>query len=112
MLETRHTSIPCTNSMKNNLIPTSILIAGALVFSAAAAQAKAGIVGDIILQGKVERSGQQLSNDTSVFEGDTIRTAKASGSVMRVAHGRVEIGESSEVEIVREDPLRIVLKSG
>lgn len=97
--------------MKNSLIRTFVLT-GALIFAAAAAHAKTTVVGDIILQGKVERSGQQLSNDTSVFEGDSIRTAKASGGVLRVAHGRMEIGESSELEIVHQNPLRIVLKSG
>src|SRR5262249_18353059 len=84
----------------------------ALMFTASAAHAKATVVGDIILQGKVERSGQLLATDTSVFQGDSIRTEKSSGAVLRIAHGRVEIGESSEIEIVRQNPLRIVLKSG
>src|SRR5205814_9233680 len=74
--------------------------------------AQATIVGDLILLGSVERSGQKLTNDTSIFAGDSIRTQKASGGVLRVAHGRVEIGESSEVEVVRQNPLRIVVKSG
>src|SRR5215471_8308550 len=111
MQETRRTSIPCINSMKNNLVQRFILTFIALMLTASAAHAKA-VVGDIILQGKVERSGQQLTTDTSVFEGDSIRTAKASGAVLRIAHGRLEIGESSEVEIVRQNPLRIVLKGG
>src|SRR5262249_56967292 len=109
---TRHTSIPCINLMKNNLLRNFIFTVITLMFAASAAHAKASVVGDIILQGKVERSGQLLATDASVFEGDSIRTEKGSGGVLRIAHGRVEIGESSEIEIVRHKPLRIVLKSG
>src|SRR5215831_1260001 len=98
--------------MKNSLVRNFIFTVVALTLAASAAQAKASVVGDIILQGKVERSGQLLATDTSVFEGDSIRTAKASGGVLRIANGRVEIGESCEIEIVRHKPLRIVLKSG
>src|SRR6516162_4826914 len=107
----RHVSIPCTSSMKNNLIYKFTLTVLLLITAAVSVEAKA-VVGDIILQGTVLRSGQQLSNDTSVFEGDSIRTEKASGGVLRVAHGRVEIAESSEVEVVRQNPLKIVVKSG
>src|SRR5215510_6112072 len=111
MQVTKHTSIPCINSMKNNLVRNFVFTVVVLMLAASAAHAKA-VVGDIILQGKVERAGQQLTTDTSVFEGDSIRTSKASGGVLRLAHGRLEIGESSEIEIVRQNPLRIVVKSG
>ena len=107
----RHVSIPCTSSMKNNLIYKFTLTVLLLITAAVSVEAKA-VVGDIILQGTVLRSGQQLPNDTSVFEGDSIRTERASGGVLRVAHGRVEIAESSEVEVVRQNPLKIVVKSG
>src|SRR6185295_12603153 len=108
----RPTSIPCTSSMKNNVIRQLIL---ALLVSTSTAQlghAKSTIVGDITLRGNVQRSGQKLTNDTSVFEGDSIRTEKASGGVLRIARGRLEIGESSEVEVVRQSPVKIVVKSG
>ena len=82
------------------------------MFATSWVQAKSTVVGDLILLGSVERSGQKLTNDTSVFEGDSIRTQKASGGVLTIARGRVEIGESSEVEVVRQNPLRIVVKSG
>jgi hypothetical protein len=98
--------------MKNNLVRNVVFTVIALIFTAPGAHAKASVVGDIILQGKVERSGQLLATDTSVFEGDAIRTEKSSGAVLRIAHGRVEIGESSEIEIVRQNPVRIVLKNG
>jgi hypothetical protein len=98
--------------MKNKNI--QILAFGFLVLllSAPLVHAKSAIVGDIILLGDVQRSGHKLVNDASVFEGDSIRTEKRSGGVIRVAEGRVEIGESSEIEVVRQNPLKIVLKAG
>src|SRR5438105_8301269 len=105
MRATIRTLIPYTSSMKNNLIQKFAATLRALTFTASWAQAKGTIVGDIILLGSVERAGQKLTNDTSIFEGDLIRTQKASGGVLRVAHGRIEIGESSEVEVVRQNPL-------
>jgi hypothetical protein len=96
--------------MKNNLCKFTLTVL-VLISAAVSVEAQA-VVGDIILQGKVLRSGQQLSNDTSVFEGDSIRTEKASGGILRVARGRVEIGESSEVEVVHQTPLKLVVKSG
>jgi hypothetical protein len=51
-------------------------------------------------------------NDASVFEGDSIRTAAASAGVLRVGQGRIEVGESSQIEIVRRSPLRIIVNSG
>ena len=83
-----------------------------LILIVPAVEAKSTVIGDIILQGNVEKSGHKLTNDSSIFEGDSIRTQKASGGIMRIARGRVEIGESSEVEIVRGNPLKIVVKSG
>jgi len=98
--------------MKNKNI--QILTFGFLVLllSAPLVHAKSAIVGDIILLGDVQRGGHKLVNDASIFEGDSIRTEKGSGGVIRVAQGRVEIGESSEIEVVRQNPLKIVLKSG
>jgi len=98
--------------MKNKSVHTFTLTALMLLSTAVSVHAKATIVGDIILQGTVQRSGQQLTNDTSVFEGDSIRTDKASGGVIRVARGRVELGELSEVEVVRQSPLKLFVKSG
>jgi FecR protein len=97
--------------MKNKLAYQFILSVLVLISVAVSAEAKS-VVGDIILQGKVARSGQQLSTDSSVFEGDSIRTERVSGGVLRIGRGRVEIGESSEVEIVRRNPLKLVLKTG
>src|SRR5438067_2145719 len=104
--------IPFTSLMKNKLIPKLTFAFFLLILTTSWAQAKATIVGDIIMTGTVQRSGQNLMNDASIFEGDSIRTEKSSGGVLRLAHGRVEIGESSEVQVVRQNPLRIVLKSG
>jgi hypothetical protein len=98
--------------MKNNLIQKLALPFLVLMLATSWVQAKSTVVGDLILLGSVERSGQKLTSDTSVFEGDSIRTQKASGGVLTIARGRVEIGESSEVEVVRQNPLRIVVKSG
>jgi len=69
-------------------------------------------VGDIMLTGRVERAGQRLVNDTTLFEGDTIRTLDNSGSIVRIGRGRLEIDQQSEVEIVSEKPLKIVVKGG
>src|SRR5579883_393873 len=108
----RHTSILCTSLMKNKLTSAFISAVLLLSLSAVSAQAKATVVGDIILQGTVQRSGQQLPSDSSIFEGDSIHTEKASGGVLRIGRGRVEIGESSEVEVVRQNPLKLLVKSG
>src|SRR5215467_9124911 len=97
--------------MKNKL-QTLLFTSFVLVLGSTSVQAKTAIVGDIILLGNVEKSGHRLMNDTSVFEGDSIRTAKSSGGILRVGQGRVEIGESSEIEVVRQNPLRIMIKSG
>jgi hypothetical protein len=75
-------------------------------------QAKSTVLGDIILLGNVERSGARLTNDTSLFAGDSIHTQKSSGGVLRVARGRIEIGELTDVEVVSGDPLKVVLKTG
>src|ERR1051326_6207050 len=106
------TSIPCTSSMKNKLIQKFVLALVLLVSTAVWVQAKGTVVGDIILQGSVLRSGQKLASDTSLFEGDSIRTERASGGVLRIAHGRVEVGESTEVDIVHQNPLKLIVKSG
>ncbi len=70
------------------------------------------IVGDIVLLGTVERSGRRLTNDATLFEGDTIRTASSSGGVLRLGGARMEIGQSTYLEIVRAEPLTITLSSG
>ena len=70
------------------------------------------IVGDIVLLGTVERSGRRLTNDATLFEGDTIRTASSSGGVLRLGGARIEIGQSTYLEIVRAEPLTIALSSG
>ncbi len=70
------------------------------------------VVGDIVLLGTVERSGRRLTNDATLFEGDTIRTASSSGGVLRLGGARMEIGQSTYLEIVRAQPLTIVLSSG
>jgi hypothetical protein len=98
--------------MKNNVIPKLILIILVISFAAARIEAKGTIVGDLTLLGTVQRSGVRLTNDASVFEGDSIRTEKSSGGVLRVGQGRVEIGEATEMEIVSQSPLKIVVKSG
>ena len=69
-------------------------------------------VGDIILVGTVARSGQRLTNDATLFEGDLLSTATGSGGVLRIGRGRIELGESTRVEIARARPLSIVLLSG
>lgn len=74
--------------------------------------AKSTPLGDIILLGNVERSGTRLTNDTSLFAGDSLRTHKSSGGVLRVARGRIEIGELTDVEVVSANPLKVVLKTG
>jgi hypothetical protein len=98
--------------MKNRAVHILTFIALALLCTAVCAQAKSTVVGDIILHGNVQRAGTQLASDTSIFEGDTITTDKDSGGVLRIARGRVEIAASSEIQIVRQNPLRIVVKSG
>ena len=98
--------------MKNRTIQTITLGLIVSILIASPAYAKSTIVGDIILLGNVERSGHKLLNDASVFEGDSIRTDKDSGGVLRVAGGRLEIGESSEIEVLRQNPLKIALKTG
>ena len=49
--------------MKNNIIPKLTLTFLVLILTASWAQAKSAIVGDIILLGNVERSGQKLVNE-------------------------------------------------
>jgi hypothetical protein len=68
--------------------------------------------GDIITRGSVERSGTRITTDTTLFEGDTIRTLKASDGIIRIGRGRIELTESSELEIIRQNPPKIILKSG
>ncbi len=94
------------------LTKTLVLAFFTLLLILPRAEAKSTVLGDIILLGSVERSGTRLTNDTSFFAGDSIRTLKASGGVLRVARGRIEIGELSDVEVVSGEPLKIVLKSG
>jgi hypothetical protein len=98
--------------MKSKLLRKLAPVLLVLILIPPLVQAKSAIVGDIILIGNVERSGRKLLNDASVFEGDSIRTHEASSGVLRVAGGRVEIGESSEVEVDRQKPLKIVVKAG
>ena len=74
--------------------------------------APTSVVGDIILLGTVERSGRRLTNDATLFEGDTLRTSASSGGVLRLGNARMEIGQSTYLEIVRAQPLTIVLGSG
>src|ERR1051326_8279710 len=110
MRATRRTLIQCISSMKNNVLPKVLLILLAFTCAATCVEAKGTVVGDLILLGNVQRSGQKLTNDTSVFEGDSIHTDTASAGVLRVGGGRLELGESSEMEIVGHNPLRFVLK--
>src|SRR5262249_4791366 len=93
-------------------IPKLILLLIAISFAADRVEAKGTIVGDLTLLGTVQRSGIKLTSGASVFEGDSIRTEKSSGGVVRVGQGRVEIGESTEMEITSRNPLKIVIKSG
>jgi hypothetical protein len=51
-----------------------------LAFPVATVLAKSVPVGDIILLGTVERSGLRLTNDTTLFEGDSLRTHGKSGA--------------------------------
>jgi hypothetical protein len=74
--------------------------------------AKGTPIGDIMLSGRVERSGQRLINNTSLFAGDVLRTLENGAGVVRIGRGRLEVSQLSEVEIVSEKPLKIVLKSG
>src|ERR1041384_1063957 len=112
MRATRRTLIQSTSSTKNNVITKALLTVLVFTFAATFVEAKGTVVGDLILLGNVQRSGQQLTNDTSVFEGDSIHTEKASAGVVRIGGGRIELGESSEMEIVGRSPLRVMLKSG
>src|SRR5262245_2878132 len=102
----RRTLIQCISLMKNKIPKLAVLFLSVFL-TTTIAQAKSAIVGDIILLGNVERSGRLLLNDASIFEGDSIRTQKASSGILRIATGRVEIGESSEVEILRQNPLTL-----
>ena len=76
------------------------------------AEEPAPYVGDIVLVGTVERSGRRLLNDATLFEGDTLRTAASSGGVLRLGRGRIEIGESTSLKIVRARPLQIRVDFG
>jgi hypothetical protein len=98
--------------MKNSPILKLTLIFLATFFAANRLEAKGTIVGDLTLLGTVQRSGVKLTSGASVFEGDSIRTEKLSGGVVRVGRGRVEIGEATEMEIVSQNPLKIVVRSG
>ena len=69
-------------------------------------------VGDIILLGTVERSGRLLTNDSTLFEGDTLRTGLSSGGVLRLGRARMEVGESTYLQILQAEPLTIALHSG
>src|SRR5262245_49759701 len=98
--------------MKNNPTLKLILIFLTTFFAANRLEAKGTIVGDLTLLGAVQRSGVKLTSGASVFEGDSIRTEKSSGGIVRVGQGRVEIGEATEMRIVSRNPLKIVVKSG
>src|SRR5262245_26620589 len=74
--------------------------------------AKGTPVGDISLAGRVERSGQPLINDTTLFEGDIVKTLANSVGVIRIGRGRLDLDQKTEVEIVSEKPLKVVVKSG
>src|SRR2546428_218667 len=69
-------------------------------------------IGDITLVGHVERGDVTLRNDSTLFEGDAVRTGRGGGGVIRLAEGRLEIGESSELEFIHQDPLKVLVKRG
>jgi hypothetical protein len=116
MLEQSLRSIPFTNLTKNNMKnKTALLQLGlilTLLVSSESAFATGTPVGDIQLIGRVERAGQQLVNDATLFEGDTIRTHAHSGGVVRIGRGRLDIDQNSEVEIISRNPLKLSVKSG
>jgi hypothetical protein len=98
--------------MKNKIALLQLGIFLTLLVCSENAFAKGTPIGDITLIGRVERLGQQLVNDTTLFEGDTIRTHANSGGIVRIGRGRLDLDPNSEVEIVSEQPLKIVVKSG
>jgi hypothetical protein len=98
--------------MKNKTAILRLGLVLTLLLCSESAFAKGTPIGDLMLIGRVERSGQTLINNTTLFEGDTIRTLANSGGVVRIGRGRLELDENSEVEIVSHQPLKIVVKSG
>src|SRR5436190_4652988 len=98
--------------MKNKTALLQLGLFLTLLACSESAFAKGTPIGDITLIGRVERAGQQLVNDTTLFEGDTIRTLAHSGGIVRIGRGRLDLDQSSEVEIVSEHPLKLIVKSG
>src|SRR5215467_11544399 len=70
------------------------------------------VVGDILLTGNVDRRGEQLNNDSTLFEGDTLRTDSSGGAVLRLRGGRVEMSPDCELQITHANPLRLAVKKG
>ena len=89
-----------------------IALLGLMLFPLAASAATSAPVGDILLLGRVERSGRPLSNETTLFEGDSIRTHGDGRGVLRLGKGRLELGPSTDLEIVTAQPLRLILRAG
>ena len=89
-----------------------IALLGLMLFPLAASAATSAPVGDILLRGRVEWSGRPLSNETTLFEGDSIRTYGDGRGVLRLGKGRLELGPSTDLEIVSAQPLRLILRAG
>jgi hypothetical protein len=98
--------------MKNKTAILQLGLVLTLLVCSQSAFAKGTPIGDLMLIGRVERSGQNLISNTTLFEGDTIRTLANSGGVVRIGRGRLELDQNSEVEIVSQQPLKIVVKNG
>ena len=90
----------------------AIALLGLMLFPLAASAATSAPVGDILLFGRVERSGRPLSNETTLFEGDSVRTHGDGRGVLRLGKGRLELGQSTDLEIVGAQPLRLILRAG
>ena len=93
-------------------IAPGIALLGLMLCPLAASAATSAPVGDILLFGRVERSGRPLSNETTLFEGDSIRTHGDGGGVVRFGKGRLELHPSTDLEIVSAQPLRLILRGG
>ena len=89
-----------------------IALLGLMLFPLAASAATSAHVGDILLHGRVERSGRPLSNETTLFDGDSIRTHGDGRGVLRLGKGRLELGLWTDLEIVSAQPLRLILRAG
>ena len=89
-----------------------IALLGLMLCPHVASAATSAPVGDILLFGRVERSGRPLSSETTLFEGDSIRTHGDGGGVVRLGKGRLELRPSTDLEIVSAQPLRLILRAG